>query len=224
MKNLASLIIIALLLSLALFCQANTSEEAPLKLMPQPQSGSQPAQQQVAPIGQPDEFFDIHGPVPYSPEPPYLFIAGITLAVLLLLTVMYWLIKRRKRAAPPAIPPWEIALAELSEARKLFSSNQSLLYMERVSSILRSYIESRFAIRSTRQTTREFLQKVKRATDYTETLQESRPELQACLELADMAKFAHRIPDQDNMEQMEHAVSAFIQKTEPAHSAKGGAS
>jgi hypothetical protein len=96
--------------------------------------------------------------------------------------------------------------------------------MERVSSILRSYIESRFAIHSTRQTTREFLERVNRKAGTTKTLQESRVELQACLEQADMAKFAHRIPDQDNMEQMEIAVTAFVRKTEPVASTKGGKS
>lgn len=224
MRKTLALLTLLLFLGLTISCQAETAEEGPLTLMKPPQTGGQTSQQQIAPAGQPDEFFDIHGPVPYSPEPPYLLISGITLAVLLLLAGIYWFMKNRKKPLPPAIPPWDTALAELNEARKLFNPSQSLLYMERVSSILRSYIESRFAIRSTRQTTREFLQKVKRTAKNTETLQRSRPELQACLEQADMAKFAHRIPDQENMEQMERAVTAFIRKTQPAPSGKGGKS
>ncbi len=223
MRNLLILLILLLFLGLTISCLAETGGEGPLTLMKPPQAGGA-AQQQVAPAGQPDEFFDIHGPVPYSPEPPYLLIAGTTLIVLLLLGAIYWFMKNRKKPLPPAIPSWDIALTELSEARKLFSSNQSLLYMERVSSILRSYIESRFTIPSTRQTTREFLQKVKRTADNTATLQESRQELQACLEQADMAKFAHRIPKQENMEQIESAVTAFIQKTQPSHLDPGGKS
>lgn len=224
MRKRVGLLILSLLLGLTISCQADTGEEAPLTLMNTPQANNQSSQQQMAQAGQQDNFFDIHGPVPYSASPPYLLIAGIVLASLLLLAAIYWYIKKRKKPALPAIPPWEVALAELSEARKLFNASQSLIYMERVSSILRSYIESRFAIRSTRQTTREFLKKVNRAAENTMALQESRPELKACLEQADMAKFAHRIPDQENMEQMEQAVTAFIKKTEPAPHVKGGKS
>jgi hypothetical protein len=222
MKKIA-LLLLPLLFCLSLAAFANSNADEPLTLLNQPQNNNQTTQQMAAP-SQAEEFYDIHGPVPFSAKPPYLLIGGAILALLLILAAIYWFLKKRKKPAPPAIPPWEKALAELAEARSLFSSKKSLLYMERVSSILRSYIESRFAIRSTRQTTREFLEKVNRAASTTKTLLESRVELQACLEQADMAKFAHRIPDRENMEQMEIAVTAFIRKTEPMASAKGGKS
>ena len=86
--------------------------------------------------------------------------------------------------------------------------------MEQASEILRRYIESRFAIRSTRQTTREFLAGLN-DTGQHNPLAPYRPELRACLEQADMAKFAHLVPDSGIVAQMERAVTDFVNKTEP---------
>lgn len=117
------------------------------------------------------------------------------------------------------MPPWEKALLDLADAKKLLSPERALLYMDRVSQILRGYIEARFAIQSTRQTTREFLQGL---TDVggSSPLQAHKSELQDCLEQADMAKFAHHHPALGNLEQMEVAVTTFIKKTEPVEQPK----
>ena len=199
MKKMTSLLLL-LIFCLVAPCFANEKTDEPLTLLKQPQKNSQAQQQPVMP-SQNIQLHDIEGPVPFHVAPPYLLIAGVILALLVVLAAIFWLLKMRKKPGPPPIPPWEKALAELAEARKLFNTKQSLIYVERVSQILRSYIESRFTIRSTRQTTREFLQEMNKTTA-SNPLQESRVELQACFEQADMAKFAHRIPGQENMEEM----------------------
>ena len=156
---------------------------------------------------------DIHGPLPTSEYPPYLVEAALALLVIAILIGLYFFFKKRQKPLPPPISPWDIALGRLAEARHLLIEGRSLLYMERAAQILRSYIESRFAIRSTRQTTAEFFAALK--TSGTPELMHYQGELRHCLEQADMAKFAHLMSDRDHLEQMEGAVQAFINRTRP---------
>ena len=169
-----------------------------------------------------EDLHDIHGPVPTSEYPPYLMEAAIILFVLLLLALLFFFLKRRKKPQPPAVPPWDKALMELDQARQLMSSGQSLLYMDQAGQILRRYIELRFTIRSTRQTTREFFARLNDSVH--SPLIEYQAELRACLEQADMAKFAHLLADEGHMQQMEEAVRAFITRTRPEIEAPGGRS
>ena len=168
---------------------------------------------------QTEALHDIHGPVPTSEYPPYLMEAAIALLVLLVLALLFFFLKRRKKPQPPPVPPWDKALMELDEARQLMSSGKSLLYMDQVGQILRRYIELRFAIRSTRQTTREFFARLKDSGH--SPLIEYQTELRACLEQADMAKFAHLLANQTHMQQMEEAVHTFITSTRPEMEPQG---
>jgi hypothetical protein len=201
---------------------ASNSNSAPLTLLKDPQQSSQTAPNQDI-NSQNKELRDIHGPVPIKEQPPYLLIAGVILLLLLLLALLYWFFKKRVKPAPTPVSPWEKALLELADAKMMLSPERGLLYMDRVSQILRCYIESRFAIQSTRQTTGEFLQGLTRAGD-SSPLQTYKTELKECLEQADMAKFAHHLPKLENLEQMEIAVTSFIKRTEPAEPVKRGRS
>jgi hypothetical protein len=201
--------------------------EQPLTLLNRPQ---QPGQQPAQPLPQPQQpaqqtalLRDIHGPLPLADASPYLVPTAIAVVLLLALAALFFFLKKRKKPAPPPIPPWEMALLELAEARQFINPGQSLLYMDRAGQILRRYIESRFAIRSTRQTTREFLAGL-HGTGSDSPLAGYRAELTACLEQADMAKFAHLVPDREDMTQMEEAVIAFVGRTQPVPPPKGGGS
>lgn len=191
--------------------------DQPLTLLKPPQPAGQPGQQ----VQQNVELRDIHGPLPLTDTPSYLVPAAIAFAVLLALAALFYFLKKRKKPAPPPIPPWEVALSELAEARQFQNPGQSLLYMERAGQILRRYIESRFAIRSTRQTTREFLANLHDGGGDS-PLAEFRTELGVCLEQADLAKFAHLVPDREHLTEMEAAVTAFIRSTHPAPPMAGG--
>lgn len=201
---------------------AGSGNSAPLTLLKDPQQNSQTKQNQGI-NSQNQELRDIHGPVPIKEQTPYLLIGGVVLLLLLLVALAYWFFKKRAKPAPPPVSPWEKALLELADAKMLLNPERGLLYMDRVSQILRIYIESRFAIQSTRQTTREFLQGLTGAGENS-PLQTFKTELQNCLEQADMAKFAHHLPKLENLEQMELAVTSFIKRTEPAEPAKRGKS
>ena len=200
---------------------AASGGDAPLTLLQQPPKTGQTAQS-PAMTSQDAELHDIYGPVPIKEQPPYLLIAGSVCLLLLLAALLFWFLRKKGAKTPPPIPPWERALLDLAEAKRLLSPERGLLYMDRVSQILRSYIESRFAIKSTRQTTREFLAGLTGVGDGS-PLQTYKTELKDCLEQADMAKFAHHLPQLGNLEQMEVAVTTFIQTTvpvEPRESAK----
>lgn len=195
---------------------ASDPGDPPLTLRKPPQPSGQPPQSQ-----QNVELHDIHGPLPLTDTPPYLVPAAITFVLLLALAALWYFLKKRKKPAPPPLPPWEMALIELAEARQFQNPGQSLLYMERAGQILRRYIESRFAIRSTRQTTREFLAGLHDGGGDS-PLAAHRTELGVCLEQADLAKFAHLVPDREHLSAMEAAVTAFIRGTQPVLPATGG--
>lgn len=194
-------------------CSLAASNEAPLTLLNPPQNSTQTAQNQTI-SSVPERLHDIHGPVLLTERPHYLLIAGAIFFVLLLAAAIFWFLKKRTKPTPPPVPPWEKALLDLADAKRLLNPERGLQYMDRVSQILRHYIESRFTIQSTRQTTREFIQGLT-GIGGNSPLQTYKTELRGCLEQADMAKFAHHIPEIKNLELMEDAVTTFIKKTEP---------
>lgn len=205
-------------LPVASLADTSTGNEAPLTLLQQPSKNNQttPVPSRVK---EDNELHDIHGPVSITEQPPYLLLAGSILVLLAIAAALYWFMKKRTGPAPPPVPPWEKALQDLAEARRLLTPERALLYMDRVSRILRSYIESRFAIKSTRQTTREFLRGLAKIGGNS-PLQTYKADLQICLEQADMAKFAHYTQDIHSLEKIGEAVTDFIRKTEPQEPAK----
>lgn len=207
------LCIVLLLFMLPVGSAAQSGGDAPLTLLQDAQKKG-PATQNQALSSQDEQLHDIHGPVPIAEQPPYLLIAGGICLLLLAIAVLVWFLRKKSTSVQRATPPWERALNDLAEAKSLRSPAQGLFYMDRVSQILRTYIESRFAIQSTRQTTREFLHSLTGVGD-SSPLRTYKPALQDCLEQADMAKFAHHLPQLDNLEQMEAAVTNFVQQTTP---------
>ncbi len=206
-------LLVSLLLFLPVVCFADSSDNAPLTLLNEPQTGSTTGKHNNI-TNNSESLRDIHGPIPLSEPPPYPLIIGIVLLLTLLAAAMYWYLKKRPRPAPPSVPPWEKALIDLAEAKKLLTPERGLSYMDRASQILRCYIEARFSIQSTRQTTTEFLRGLK-GVGPDSPLQTYKNELQGCLELADMAKFAHHIPKLEDLQLMEDSVITFVKTTEP---------
>ena len=207
------LLVVVFALPALTLADSNGGSEAPLTLLQQPDKSAQTAKTPNR-SKEDNELHDIHGPVPITEQPPFLLLAGSILAILAAAAALYWFMKKRTKPAPPPLPPWERALQDLAEAKRLLSPERALLYMDRVSQVLRSYIESRFAIKSTRQTTREFLQGLTKIGAGS-PLQMHKHELQICLEQADMAKFAHHTQDMRSLEMIGEAVIDFIKKTEP---------
>lgn len=161
----------------------------------------------------PPEIRDIQGPVLLPEGPPVFLILGLAALTLAAVLAAIIIARRRRKSAIVKPGPDEIALKELELAGQL--QGQPLLYAERVSAILRQYIESRFQIRSTRQTTREFFSRLQEGCTLAEVdLRIHAGDLQECMEQCDRAKFAHGIPDQD-LSDMDRAVRKFIETTRP---------
>ncbi len=158
------------------------------------------------------DIHDIYGPL-MLPEPINLLLYSmIFLAIVLLLGCAFLLYsKRQKSTVPPPDAPHKTALAELVLARKYIEKNESLQYSQRVSEILRTYIEKRFNIQITRQTTTEFLSAIQQ--DASLALLEYRDTLGRCLELCDMAKYAHKTIDKSNLLDMEKSIQLFVEET-----------
>jgi hypothetical protein len=157
-----------------------------------------------------EEIRDIKGPVPVADASRLLFSALIACVLLLIAALVFVYLKRRRKPPVPVTPPETIALAELDQARSLMA--QPLVYAERISAILRQYIESRFQIHSTRQTTQEFFSCLKNSpTIGPIDLHDPAGNLQECMEQCDIAKFAHGLPNQERMLAMDQAVRTFIE-------------
>jgi len=163
---------------------------------------------------------DIHPPLLLPEAPDYtLLIAGVLLSFLLLAVVLWFFRFRKKKVFLQ--PAHETALADLQLARKLMTIEESKQYAGEVSMILRRYIEQRFHISTTRQTTKEFFTSLtvspRQTTELFDTYSKS---LHECLDQCDLAKFARCRPDQNSMEKMESAVQDFIVATR--EETKGG--
>ena len=124
------LLLVIFALPMATLADTNGNNAAPLTLLQQPGKNTQTTQNQN--IARDDnELRDIQGPVPITEQPPYLLVAGILLALLAAGAALYWFIKKRTRPAPPPVPPWEKALQDLAEAKRLLSPERALFYMDR---------------------------------------------------------------------------------------------
>ena len=185
----------------------DSSSSPPLKLQHAPQP-AQDSPQQV------EEIRDISGPVPISDTSRFLIPMVAAFALLIIAILVFFFLKRRQKTTVKISTPDILALTELDQARNLMA--QPLVYAEQVSTILRQYIESRFQIHSTRQTTQEFFSSLNSGMTVTEMdITSQTGNLQECMEQCDLAKFAHGTPNQGRMIGMDLAVRNFIEMTRP---------
>ena len=205
------IILTSLLLVMSLLLLSGTSavsDESPpapkLKLQQTPA----PAQDSL----QTEDIRDIKGPVPLPDTNRFLVPVAAAIALLISAALLFFFLKRGRRPKPDVFLPDVIALAELDRARSLME--QPLAYAARISTILRQYIEARFQIHSTRQTTQEFFSRLKSGTTIAEVdIKNHGGDLQECMEQCDIAKFAHGTPNQASMIGMDQAIRTFIETT-----------
>jgi len=160
---------------------------------------------------------DIKPPVPYPTDyRKRIIIAG---GVLLLAAsgILGWLYYKRRASTVDAqavmLKPHEIAYRELDElaAENLVEKGEIKPYYQRVSGILRRYIENRFGLRAPEQTTEEFLAGLERDSGLPENF---KPLLRAFLRHCDLVKFAEFRPGQEESRQTFESCRDFIRGTE----------
>lgn len=126
-----------------------------------------------------------------------------------------WLLLRRKRAIELIRifrPAHEIAYARLRSLVKadLLKAGRVKEFYERISSILRHYIEHRFDLRAPERTTEEFLTELARTDLLGASDKESLGEF---LTHCDLVKFAKHHPTKEQIQRTFDLVKKFIEKT-----------
>jgi hypothetical protein len=122
----------------------------------------------------------------------------------------------RRRLAAPAAPlaPHEWAARELDriEALRLPEAGELERYHTLLSDVVRSYLEQRFNLPASQQTTVEFLETMRRSPQLTPAQQGL---LRDFLERCDMAKFARAAPPPEECRAVAAMARSFVQETTP---------
>lgn len=157
---------------------------------------------------------DIIGLVELKKPVPYLIYGAATLLIIFLIVLSIFLLKRKK-AKPPELPnPAKLALAALANAESRLKETGTTFFAAEISSILRSYIQQRFMIPSTKQTTSEFFSQLKTSSvNGKAKIATHRENLEKCLSLCDLAKYAHFLPEQNAANNLSETVREFINTT-----------
>lgn len=144
-------------------------------------------------------------------------IAGVAVAVIALVLLFVYLLRKRKPVATEAPRPQEsvdqraLRLLDELEAKQLWQQDKPKQYYTELSEIVRQYIEVRFDTNAMELTTDELLRKAKKHREMTFFLQSLRPLLHA----ADLAKFAKANPlPQEHIEALELARN-FVRVSKP---------
>ena len=167
----------------------------------------------VLPQGQKPDIKEIGPPLELPGLSGWLyFLMGLAVAALFLSIYMLWRRRKINRTAQSALPPHELALAELRKlmAEDLVAKGQAKLFYLRVSAILRHYIENRFGLRAPERTTEEFLSDLQ--TNHI-LLPRQKDLLKRFLEHCDMVKFAEYQPNREEVDDTLNTCAQFIAET-----------
>ena len=144
--------------------------------------------------------------------PNYWWVLWVVLGAILL-GGSIWAIRRkgpeRSRVQPPAPgrPAHELALEALEELVNLLKPHESRRYGIESTSIIRTYIESRFGIRAPMQATEEFLV----AASHSNELEPRHRELlKIYLERCDLLKFARSTAAVDELSAIHRSAVDFV--------------
>jgi hypothetical protein len=132
------------------------------------------------------EFHDITPPVNYSLIPPWLIFVATFVALTVLGSVIWLIARRRKPAAPPQLPR-DRALDALGRMQDQINSLNPYQFSIRVSDVLRRYVTEQYSLPVTRQTSVEFLERLRKASPFSE---EEKALLEDFLNRCDLIKFA----------------------------------
>jgi hypothetical protein len=138
---------------------------------------------------------------------------GCWSVVIGLIVLMVYLKKKRVPAMVRLFKPaHEIAYDRLRRLvmENLIESGQIKAFYERISTILRHYIEDRFHLRAPERTTEEFLQELKHSPSLPDS---DKQDLAEFLNHCDLVKFAKHEPTKEQIQTTFDLVKGFIEKT-----------
>jgi hypothetical protein len=132
--------------------------------------------------------------------------------VLLGLSLAGWQMGRRWAQQRLVLTPEQWALAEVQRLTRLNLSGETEVerFHTQLSDIIRRYLEKRFQLPASRQTTVEFLETMRQAPQLTPQQQEL---LRDFLERCDLAKFARAMPSEEDCQGTALMARGFIEQT-----------
>lgn len=157
----------------------------------------------------------LDAPITFKEILPYIIYGAIGVAIIA--GLIYYFKKRKKKIVivqeikEPEIPAhvWALAELELLNNEKLWQQGKYKIYHIRLSDILRTYLEKKYAIYAMEHTTDEILTSM-RSIDITS---EQRAKMRQVLFLSDMVKFAKENPLANENELSYQNVLQFINET-----------
>lgn len=139
---------------------------------------------------------------------------GVALAAVVVLTAWYIRRRRRKNGGKffPPTPPHEKALKRLRDIRRWIRRDTQREFAERVSQIVREYIQERFGLRAPHRSTEEFLWEAGESSQLSDA---ERQLLRGFLGACDLVKFAQHRVDVPRMQALFHSAVSFVQGSAP---------
>jgi hypothetical protein len=166
-----------------------------------------------------DDLKDVKGPFELAPRPArWGAWVAVAVGVLAALAGAALAAKRlharreERRRNPPPPPAHETALAELKKIREsgLLESGRAAEYTDKVSDVLRRYLQGRFDLPAPERTTEEFLDEVARAA----VIDRARRRFLAdYLARCDLVKFAAQDPGRRELEGIFDSSVRFVEET-----------
>jgi hypothetical protein len=160
---------------------------------------------------------DIDGILRARWRAPPALLGALSLLVLATAAAAIWLHRRRRAAhaaSAPALPAHLVAYGEIQSllAEGLVQRGEVKVFYQRVTGILRRYVEHRFGLRAPERTTEEFLGELETTDLLSEEMKVS---LRSFLRHADLVKFAELEPLGDEIERTLSHCREFVRATEP---------
>jgi hypothetical protein len=154
---------------------------------------------------------DIKPPIEIPGDWTWLWWVLAALALLIAISALFMLIKRKAQVVlPPPIPAHIRARQKLEEALALIT--QPKPFVIAVSDAARAYLEERFMFRAPERTTEEFLRELKN-TD--RLLPDQKESLGNFLASCDLVKFAKYEPGENELRELHGSALRLVEETEP---------
>lgn len=146
------------------------------------------------PAATPAPIHDIAGPVWLFPYPMWMVAAALA-GVLVLLGLVFWLIRRARRARP--LTARQKALAVLDDLRREGGDADPYAFGVKVSDALRAYIRDQHGLDAVTRTSLEFLETLRDNAVFSEN---EKAALAEFLESADLLKYARQSAGAEEIE------------------------
>jgi hypothetical protein len=157
---------------------------------------------------------DIEGVVDMPAKASWWWLWIVGGAIVAAVPLVWWLLRRKRVREQVRIfqPAHELAYARLRTlvAEGLVEAGRVKEFYERISAILRHYIEDRFDLRAPERTTEEFLYELGRTNVLAPP---DKQMLQEFLTHCDLVKFAKHAPTTEQIQQSFDLVKTFVEKT-----------